>query len=95
MKVKLVAQTFSRSVSEALQFLSDSNMKGFTQCSAPIEFIWQACKLLIGNVVYIILFFWCYIFCIMCLVLNVRYCLFCLFSVLATLFLSAVSVSLL
>ena len=54
--VKLATPTFSRSVSDALQFLSDSNMKGFTQCSATIEFIRQACKLLIANVVYITLF---------------------------------------
>ena len=56
MKVKLAAQTFSRSVSDALQFLSDSNMKGFTQCLATIEFIRQACELLIANAVYITLF---------------------------------------
>ena len=41
MKVKLAAQTFSRSVADALQYLLDSSTPGFQSCGATIEFIRQ------------------------------------------------------
>lgn len=41
MKVKLAAQTFSRSVAGALAFLHDSKIDGFVDCMATIEFIRQ------------------------------------------------------
>ena len=41
MKVKLAAQTFSRSVADALQYLCDCKADGFLRSSATIEFITQ------------------------------------------------------
>jgi hypothetical protein len=41
MKVKLAAQTFSRSVSDALEFLKQAEVPEFKKCSATIEFIRQ------------------------------------------------------
>lgn len=41
MKVKLAAQTFSRSVSDALDFLQKSETVGFRDCAATVEFIRQ------------------------------------------------------
>lgn len=41
MKVKLAAQTFSRSVSDALQYLKDTETEGFRSCAATIEFTRQ------------------------------------------------------
>ena len=41
MKVKLAAQTLSRSVSDALQYLHDTETDGFRECEATIEFIPQ------------------------------------------------------
>ena len=41
MKVKLAAQTLSRSVAGALQYLCDCKADGFLHSSANIEFIRQ------------------------------------------------------
>ena len=41
MKVKLAAQTLSRSVSDALEYLRQSGTEGFQQCEATIEFVRQ------------------------------------------------------
>jgi hypothetical protein len=48
MKVKLAAQTFSRSVSDALQYLKDSGADGFRDCGATVEFIRQVSKYLLA-----------------------------------------------
>lgn len=47
MKVKLASQTFSRSVSDALQYLTESGADGFSDCAATIEFIRQVSRLLV------------------------------------------------
>ena len=56
MKVKLAAQTLSRSVSDAMSFLQESGVEGFQDCSATVEFIRQvgfctACVLLFSNII--------------------------------------------
>ena len=44
MKVKLAAQTFSTSVADALDYLSN-NSDDFTEATATIEFIRQVCNI--------------------------------------------------